>query len=232
VGPDALLHQQSRRRLGLLAALLACAATAHAQDLSLARPEQYTENRGWNEAGLGPTWQIVVSATVAPSGFPTLVFIEQNGVREPMTQFGHDSYVHWKRFDPAFTGAWRIVAERSDAKGSSAIAPALAKPRQIPLAADVRVSGKGAEPRIAWKLPGGLDIERIRVGVRGGEKIQGRFLSLLQISDPLPPTATAFPVPKGWLKPGERYVFQVMLEDLEDGRVENRSLAFSDPYTP
>ena len=232
MGADALLHQQSRRRLGLLAALLACAAAAHAQDLSLAKPEQYTENRGWNDAGLGPTWQIVVSATVVPSGFPTLVFVEQNGVREPMTQFPQDSYAHWKRFDPAFTGAWRILAERGDAKGASAAVPALLKPRQIPLATDVRASGKGAEPRLSWTLPAGLDIERIRVGVRGGEKIQGRFLSLLHLSDPLPPTTTAFTVPKGWLKPGERYVFQVMLEDLEDGRLENRSLAFSDPYTP
>jgi hypothetical protein len=32
------------------------------------------------------------------------------------------------------------------------------------------------------------------------------------------------------LKRSERYVFQVMLEDLAGGRLENRSLAFSDPY--
>ena len=220
------------QRAGLLAALLACAAAANAQDLALGKLEHYTENRGWNEAGLGPTWQIVVTASVVPSGFPTLVFVEQNGVREPMTAFPQDLYVHWKRFDPAFTGAWRIVAERSDAKGAAAMVPALLKPRQVPLAADVRVGGKGAEPRIAWKLPGGLDIERIRVGARGGERIQGRFLDLLQVSDPLPPAATTYRVPRGWLKPGERYVFQVMLEDLEDGRLANRSLAFSDPYTP
>jgi hypothetical protein len=30
---------------------------------------------------------------------------------------------------------------------------------------------------------------------------------------------------------GERYVFQVMLEDLEGGVLENRSSTFSEPYT-
>jgi len=38
--------------------------------------------------------------------------------------------------------------------------------------------------------------------------------------------------PPGVLAQGERYVFQVMLEDLEDDALENRSMAFSDPYTP
>ena len=73
-------------------------------------------------------------------------------------------------------------------------------------------------------------MQRIRVGVRGGPKIQGCFLGLLHASDPLPPQASSFRVPEGWLASGERYVFQVMLEDLEDGRLANRSLAFSDPY--
>jgi hypothetical protein len=51
------------------------------------------------------------------------------------------------------------------------------------------------------------------------------------VSGDLPPTATSFRIPAGVLERGERYVFQVMLEDLENGRLENRSLTFSDPYT-
>jgi len=96
----------------------------------------------------------------------------------------------------------------------------------------VRVSGKGAQPRLSWKLPGlaGFDVERIRVAVRGGARVQGRFLTELYVSGDLPPTATSFRIPAGVLKRGERYVFQVMLEDLEDGVLENRSLTFSDPY--
>ncbi|MGD9954303.1 MAG: hypothetical protein AB7S87_17160, partial [Burkholderiales bacterium] len=67
---------------------------------------------------------------------------------------------------------------------------------------------------------------------RGGKRVHGRFLSLLRVSEPLAPAATSFRVPPGWLQRGERYVFQVMLEDLEDGRLENRSLAFSERYQP
>jgi hypothetical protein len=61
--------------------------------------------------------------------------------------------------------------------------------------------------------------------------VQGRFLSLLYISQNLPASAETFTIPAGVLVPGERYVFQVMLEDLEGGRLENRSIAFSDPYS-
>lgn len=229
----ALSDQQSGRRIGALAALLACAAAAAAQDVTIGKLEHFTDNRGWNEAGIGPTYQIVVTAVVVPSGFPTLVFAEQNGQREPLTRFPSDVYVLWKRFDPAFTGAWRINAERGGAKGATALVPALAKPQQVPLATGVRVAGQGTQPQLSWKLPDlkGFDVERIRVGVLGEPRVQGRFLSLLYVSDDLPATATSFRVPRDVLKRGERYVFQVMLEDLEDGRLENRSLTFSEPYT-
>ncbi len=227
------MRSTSSSRAGTLVLLLACTGAAQAQALAIGKLEQFTDNRGWNEAGLGPTYQIVVAATVTPSGFPTLVFAEQNGVREPLTGFPSDVYVLWRRFDPAFAGAWRIVAERGDAKGAAALAPAIARPQQVPLASDVRVNGKGAQPRLSWKLPGlaGFDVERIRVAVRGEPRIQGRFLSQLWVSGDLPPGATSFTIPPGVLKRGERYIFEVMLEDLEGGVLENRSLAFSEPYT-
>lgn len=233
MGLRALSDQQPGRRIGALAALLACAAAAAAQDVAIGKLEHYTDNRGWNEAGIGPTYQLVVTVAVVPAGFPTLVFAEQNGQREPLTLFLPDVYVLWKRFDPAFTGAWRIVAERGDAKGATALAPALARPQQVPLLAGVRVAGKGEQPRLSWKMPdlSGFDVERIRVGVRGEPRVQGRFLSLLWVSGDLPATATSFRIPAGVLKCDGRYVFQVMLEDLEDGRLENRSLSFSEPYT-
>ncbi len=218
--------------IGLVLAL-ACAGAAQAQVLAIGKLEHYTDNRGWNEAGIGPTYQIVVTAEVAPSGFPTLVFGEQNGVREPLAQFPGDVYVLWKRFDPALTGTWRVAAERSDAKGATATTAPIASPQQVPLASAIRARGKGAQPRLSWKLPGlaGFDVERIRVGVRGEPRIQGRFLSLLWVSGDLAPGATGFTIPPGVLRPGERYIFEVMLEDLEGGVLENRSLAFSEPYT-
>lgn len=224
------------RLAGALAVLAASAPVALAQAPAISGVEHYTENRGWNEAGLGPTHQIVIGATVRPAGLPTLVFAEQGGVREPMTHFAQpatpDLYAYWRRFDPAFAGAWRITAERGAEKSAPAEVPAIANPQKLPLARDVRVVGKDTTPLLRWRLPdlAGFDVERIRVVVRGGERVQGRFLSALHTSGELPPSAMSFKIPAGVLAPGARYVFQVMLEDLEDGRIENRSSAFSRTY--
>ena len=98
---------------------------------------------------------------------------------------------------------------------------------------NVRVTGGGAEPHVSWELPDltGFDIDRIRVAVRGGKRVMGRFMDRLYVSGDLPATATAFAIPPGVLASGERYIFEVMLEDLEGGELENRSLTFSEPYT-
>ena len=221
------------RARGLLLAISLQAAAAGAQDLSIGRLEHYTDNRGWNEAGLGPTWQSVVEAVVAPAGFPTLVFAEQNGVREPLTLFPPDVYVLWKRADPAFAGALAHRPRAQVRAGHARIRRPSRSRSRSRSRLNVRVIGKrSACCLISWKLPGlvGFDVDRIRVGVRGGEKMQGRFLGLLWVSEALPASATRFAIPAGVLKRGERYVFQVMLEDIEQGRLENRSLAFSDPY--
>jgi hypothetical protein len=218
-------------------ALLAWAAVLPAADLEIGSPAHYTENRGRNEAGLGPFYQVVVTATVVPSDFPTLVFAEQANVREAMLLFATtltpDTYVHWRRLDPSLTGSWRIVAARGEARANPVSTPALAKPQEVPLVRNLRVNGGGVQPRLTWELPDltGFDVERIRVGVRGGKRLHGPFMDLLYVSGDLPADATAFTIPAGVLAAGERYVFQVMLEDLEGGALENRSLTFSDPYT-
>ena len=220
----------------LLVSLLIVGIVSAAKDISVTELEQFTENRGWNEAGLSPVYQLLVTATVVPSGYPTLVFVEQRGVRQPLSHFdvpvSPDSYWYSQLFDATLTGSWRIVARRGEAREATAWTPVLVKPQQVPLLQDVRVAGTGTSPRLSWKLPDltGFDIDRIRIGVRGGKRLLGRFLSLLYISGDLPPTATTFTIPAGVLRRGERYVFQVMLEDLEGGKLENRSLTFSEPY--
>ena len=224
------------RAASALALLLA--AASHAQELTVTRLEHYTDNRGWNEAGLGPTHQVIVTAAVTPSGFPTLVFAEKDGVREALTHVPQpgapDVYALWRRYEPAPAGSWRILAERGAVKAAPVSTPVLKAPQKMPLIDKVRVTGKGTQPRVSWKLPNlkGFDIERIRIAVRGGAKVHGRFLSQIYVSPALPPTATSFALPAGVLAAGERYVFQVMLEDMEAGMIENRSLSFSDPYTP
>jgi len=208
-----------------------------AAQLAITNPGHYTENRGWNEAGLGPIYQTIVMATVTPSGAHTLVFADNGGAREPLVHFPQastpDLYVLWRRFDTSFTGAWRLRAERGDEKSVPVFSPVLAKPQQVPLMRKVEVRRRGAQTLVSWVLPDlkGFDVDRIRVAIRGGQRLHGRFLPVLHVSGDLPPTATRFTIPRAQLVAGERYVFEVALEDLEGGALENRSLTYSDTYT-
>ena len=223
-----------RRLFALLALGFCCPAGAQ---LTISNLSHYTENRGWNEAGIGPMYQTIVTATVVPSGAHTLVFADNGGVPEPLVHFAQpstpDLYVLWRRFQTDFSGAWRIRAERGDEKSAPVLSPVLAKPQQVPLMKKVEVKRRGAQTRVSWVLPdlAGFDVDRIRVAIRGGPRVHGRFLSVLYVSGDLPPTATAFTIPPGLLAAGERYVFEVALEDLEGGTLENRSLTYSEPYT-
>lgn len=219
-----------------LAMVLASSTAPLAQEMRISNLGHFTENRGPNEAGLLAAYQIVVTAAVVPSDFPTRVFAEQAGVRQAMwllpMSSAPNAYVYLRRFEPGLTGPWQIVTERGEAK-ATASTPALAKPQEVPLVRNVQMTGRGAEPLVSWELPDltGFDIDRIRVGVRGGKRLYERFLDLVYVSGDLPPTATAFAMPPGVLASGERYIFQVMLEDLEGGVLENRSVTFSEPYT-
>ena len=216
---------------------LASGTASLAEEITIARLGHFTENRGVNEAGILPSYQIVMIATVVPSGHPTRVFAEQGDVGQALWHFpnssARDLYVYLRRFESALMGFWRIVAERGDAKSTPAWTPVLAKPQEVPLVRNVRVTGSGAEPRVSRGLPDltGFDVDRIRVAIRGGKRVYERFLGVLYVSGDLPATANAFRIPPGVLAPGERYVFEVMLEDLEGGDLENRSLTYSEPYT-
>ena len=107
-----------------LVVLLASGTAPLAEEITIAKLGHFTENRGWNEAGLAPAYQIFVTATVVPSDSPTLVFAEQGGVRQALWHFPMPSapnvYAYYRRFEPALLGSWRIVAERGVAKGTPA----------------------------------------------------------------------------------------------------------------
>ena len=218
--------------------LMAMAAAALAGEITIGKLEHFTENRGPNDAGVGPTHQVVVTATIVPSGFPTLAFAQQGSVREPMSHFAATStphlYAHWHRFERASPEPWQVIVERATVKAPPVLTRRLANPQKVPLVNNLRVTGEGLEPRLSWELPdlAGFDIDRIRVAVRAGRRVQGRFLEVVYISHALPPDATAFRMPAGVLVTGQSHIFQVMLEDLEDGELENRSLTFTAPYTP
>jgi hypothetical protein len=232
-----MLPMRIRFHRNLVICVLSLYATsACAQNLKVTDIQQYTENRGWNEAGIGPHFQMIVVARVSPSGYPTLVYGEQDGVREAFVHYAQpstpDLYILFQRVQARSSAPWGVVAERDGVRSMPVQTQGLARAWQVPLATDVGVAGTGATPRVRWALPelGGRAIARIRVVVRGEPRVHARFMSALYTSDGLPATATSFTIPQGILQPGKRYVFQVSLEDMEGSEVRNRSMSFSEPY--
>jgi hypothetical protein len=180
---------------------------------------------------------MIMTASGVPSGYPTLVFAERGDLRQPLTLFATplapDLYVLWLRVEQASKASRRIVAERGEVRSTPALTPALAKPWQVPLVKNVRVTGSGLQPRVSWSLPdlAGRKVERIRVAVRGRQRLHESFLNVLFVSADLPATPAHFAIPPGILASGERYLFQVMLENVEGGELKNRSLTFGERDT-
>ena len=117
---------------------------------------------------------------------------------------------------------WGFVA--TDTSGSvSGFFPTIEDPELLPFASDVQVSDHGATPTITWSLPNlsGFDIDRIRLraidAASGAQIFQTNLMA----------DATSFTLPGGALLAGRSYFYRVILEDLNNGLIENRSNAFS-----
>ena len=117
---------------------------------------------------------------------------------------------------------WGFVA--TDTSGSiSGFFPTIADPELLPFASDVQASDHGATPTITWSLPNlsGYDIDRIRLrAIDAGSGAQIFQTNLVA-------EATSFTLPEGVLLAGHSYFYRVILEDLNNGLLENRSNAFS-----
>ena len=117
---------------------------------------------------------------------------------------------------------WGFVA--TDTSGStSGFFPTIADPELLPFAYDVQASDHGATPTITWSLPNlsGFDVDRVRlraIDAISGSQIFQAFLAA---------GATSFTLPEGVLLAGHSYFYRVILEDLNNGLIENRSNAFS-----
>ncbi len=117
---------------------------------------------------------------------------------------------------------WGFVA--TDTSGSiSGFFPTIPDPELLPFAYDVQASDHGATPTITWSLPelSGFDIDRIRL--RAIDAASGSQIFQTNLGA----EATSFTLPEGVLIAGHSYYYRVILEDLNNGLIENRSNAFS-----
>ena len=117
---------------------------------------------------------------------------------------------------------WGFTA--TDSTGStSGLFPTIPDPERLPFAYDIEASDSSSTPTITWALPDltNLDVDRVRL--RAIDAANGSQVFQVALSA----TATSFTLPDGALTSGHSYFYRVMIEDLNDGLLENRSSAFS-----
>lgn len=122
-------------------------------------------------------------------------------------------------YDASKLGAWTITAvngPHSAVSTTNNITVIL----MLPFVNDLTVSGALLTPTVSWQLPTtSVPFTRIRVRVvdfpAGG--------SLWFNSNPLPTNTTAYALPAGMLRADRDYLIRVMLEDVRNGKLVNRS---------
>jgi len=117
---------------------------------------------------------------------------------------------------------WGFVA--TDTSGPiSGFFPTIDNPELLPFASDVQASDNSSTPTITWSLPelSEFDVDRIRL--RAIDAMSGAQIFQTNLAT----DATSFTLPGGVLLPGHSYYYRLILEDLNNGLIENRSNAFS-----
>lgn len=133
-----------------------------------------------------------------------------------------------KNFDRFVTGTSRTSAwdlSVTDPSGTATgVFSAIVAPEFLPLVLNFHLIANGTTPTLAWDLPDltGFDVDRIRVRAADADTGIPIFQSI-----GLSPLTTSFVMPAGFLQFGKGYEFRVIVEDLEGGKLENRSNTFS-----
>src|SRR5213594_692575 len=226
---------RARTAIGIVAtvAIVVIWPQANAWALQIANTFSLRDNVGPNTVGTPVGDRLVFGATdVTPAGDPTAVTATQGSTTVqlaflPLAIFPNQ-YVGNLPFDPSLTGPWTLNATRGT-ETASAITNAIPHPKVVPLVNNLRVSAETGSltPTLRWELPdlSGVPITRIRIRVI--DAFNGNQLAQLA---PLPPTATSVTIPVGTLAPTRAFVFRVMLDDVSEGFLQNRSNTFSAPY--
>jgi K319-like protein len=215
-----------------VAVFMAFPQTSAPAALQIANTFSIRDNVGPNTVGTPTGDRLVFGATdITPAGDPTVTATQGPTTVQlsflPLAIFPNQ-YVANLPFDPALTGSWTLIATRGT-ETASAITNAIPHPKVVPLVNNLRVSAETGSltPTLRWELPdlSGVTITRIRVRVI--DAFNGNQLA--QVS-PLSPTATSVTIPVGTLAPTRAFVFRVMLDDVSEGFLQNRSNTFSAPY--
>jgi hypothetical protein len=122
----------------------------------------------------------------------------------------------------AFAGSaspWSYTV--TDSTGSiTGLFPINAAPEVLPFAQNVLASDASRTPTVSWTLPDltGFDVDRVRLRVLD-EDLAGTIVYQADLAS----DATSYVVPNGVLEINHRYTYVVLLDDLDNGLLENRS---------
>lgn len=117
------------------------------------------------------------------------------------------------------TSPWSYTI--TDSTGSTTgLFPLIASPSILPFAQNVAVSDNSKRPKISWALPdlSAFDVDRVRLRVLDEDQS-----GLIIHQADLAPDSDSYLIPAGVLEANHRYTYVVMLDDIENGLLENRS---------
>jgi hypothetical protein len=222
---------------GAIALLTAVVASGVFAAPVVERTLLYTDVFGVNAGGAGGTFLHLDARVTSPDSPPTLSATATNvGWNVPLFFYGGGIFSP-QNFDARIlvsfsppTSGWNLSV--TDSGGTTVGSfPTLVDPEYVPLLLNMHIVANGDTPLIAWDLPdlSGFDIDRIRVRVNDLAS-GGAGTSIFQSID-LAASTTSYLVPSGILQTGHTYQFRVMVEDLADGFLENRSNTFSARYS-
>lgn len=121
------------------------------------------------------------------------------------------------------TNPWSYTV--TDGTGSvTGLFPLIADAEALPFAQNIAVSDSSTTPTVSWNLPdlSGFDVDRVELRAIDAGTGQQVFRANLGAN------ATSVQVSNGALEFGHSYFYRVILVDFDNGRLENRSNAFSD----
>jgi hypothetical protein len=166
--------------------------------------------------GFPESTNLVVGATISPSGSPTTAVATQGATTLPLSFISGptnpDGYVGSAPFNASLTGAWSITATRGADTAGPALTNVIPGSQVLPLVQSLTINGTGFTPTLTWVLPDltGLTANLTAVTVFSPNQVALGFFNQASVQ-------SQFTVPTGVLQSGQSYFFDVSLGNFQQG---------------
>jgi len=133
-------------------------------------------------------------------------------------------------YNPIFSNSWNLTF-KNGSDTASILTPALGSTTQaLPYATNVSVSGQGLNPTFSWSVPGGTNVDYIRLNIfdLSAPRLPSGEANNIHFAD-LASNATSYTIPdllssNMQLQSGHQYSFSISLIQTRDGEATNTSV--------